>query len=196
MAPYATSAGTALWKGNQWNTAWCKVSLDHDGSLSIAHKRRLEKLKLELGDSAFVEVFATDQWLCAVGAAGRQIAMANSTAPGLRVVALIDRFETGVDSPFGNHAVRFHSRPGHEQVVLSWEYGLALLDPLEGCRWSLLHGNQDVRLLKVGANQVELMAPGSSLTVDLATGQLQVVQAKQLAVDREVFRHWRSSIGA
>ena len=187
--------GTALWKDDNWNPGWGQLELAQDGVLTLSTSDGVAFVDLDLGGSAFVDVFATEQWLAAVGHTASELVLGHREGPRVDVAANIPRLEwtgTGLDA----HAVRFHPRPNHDQCVLAWEIGVALIDPGGGVVWSFIHDEVDQRVLSVGEWAVELVGLRRSFSVMLADGAATVeTLPENLDVDIETVAEWRRSIG-
>ena len=162
--------GTALWKGTSAVADLGTLSLSGGGTLRLETPTGSAELALELSTSPFLDVYATPACMCAVGAAARQLVMGRAASPDLDVLAEIDRLDRGGRYDSGAHAVRFHDRPGHDQCVLAWEIGIALLDSGTGVVWTNLHGDANQRLVAITSETVELVGLDKALTVSLVDG--------------------------
>lgn len=66
--------------------------------------------------------------------------------------------------------MRFHDRPDHDQCVLAWEIGVALLDPRAGIVWQYVHDDVDQRVVGITAGAIELMGAEKAISVSLGNG--------------------------
>tara|TARA_R110002020_G_scaffold75315_16_gene191798 strand:+ start:5112 stop:5687 length:576 start_codon:yes stop_codon:yes gene_type:complete len=187
--------GTALWKDDDWNPGWGRLAVARNGVLTLTTSDGIASADLNLGGSAFVDVFATEHWLAAVGHAASELVIGHREGPRVDVAANLPRLErtgTGLDA----HAARFHPRPHHDQCVLAWEIGVALIDPWAGVVWSFVHDDVDQRLLSVGECAVELVGLRRSFSVMLADGAATAEALPENSdVDVETVAEWRRSIG-
>lgn len=190
------STGTALWKGDTWRTAWAELSLSSEGRLDIRTSSGAASIRPRLGRSAFIDTYATDRWLCAVGASGEDVVIGSADGPRLEIIGSIQRAESSAATGFDAHAVRMHDRPGHDECLLVWERGLAIVSPLDGLRWVTKHGDGDLRMVRLSESTASLVGLGVSLTVDLEDGVMSINEAGvHFEVDRETVAEWRRSIG-
>lgn len=188
--------GTALWKGDTWNPGWGELSLGRDGALSLSTPDGVDETRVELGASAFVDTYATEDWLAAVGASAHELVLGHREGPRLDVAGTIPRLDRTGRAGFDAHAVRFHPRADGGQCVLAWEIGIALIDPGQGVVWSFVHDDVDQRVFAVTDQTVELAGVRRAFSVALADGSATVrVVHSNLDVDPEVMAEWRRGIG-
>lgn len=188
--------GTALWKGDTWNAGWGELSLAHDGALLLTTQVGTAETQLNLGASAFVDTYATDSWVAAVGASGHELAVGHREGPRLDLVGTIPRLDLSGRAGFDAHAVRFHPKEGQNQCVLAWEIGIALVDPSEGVVWSFVHDDVNQRVLAVTDHTAELAGVQRAFSIELADGSATVrVMHNDLDIDPEIMAEWRRSIG-
>lgn len=162
--------GTALWKGSSAVEDFGKLSLSADGTLTLEAPTGSAELALELSTSPFVDIYATPTWMCAVGAAARQLVIGRAAGPSLEVIAEIDRLGRGGRYDSGAHVVRFHDRPAHDHCVLAWEIGVALLDEKAGVVWANAHGDVNQRVVEITAETIELMGVDKAISISLEAG--------------------------
>lgn len=162
--------GTTLWKTSTAVEDFGELSLAGDGTLTLTSPSGAAELALELSTSPFLDVYATPAWMCAVGAAARQLVLGRAAGPGLEVIAELDRLDRGGRYDSGAHVVRFHDRPIHDQCVLAWEIGVALVDPLNGMVWKHMHDDANQRVVGITAESIELMGADKAISVDLDDG--------------------------
>ncbi|MGV9865444.1 hypothetical protein [Rhodococcus koreensis] len=199
------SNGSALWKGNTWDTGWGSVRLGHHSELTVTTPDGVQSILLNAVGSAFVDAYASETWACMMGAAGSQVVLARREGPTIEVIAEVERIgsvgrvgtaDEGPGATIGNHAVRFHPRPGTDQCLLAWEIGVALIDPDRGVVWTHVHGDPDQRVLATTETGVELKGLRSALTIDLTSGEIDSRERENpMAVDRATLAAWRQSIG-
>lgn len=163
--------GTAIWKGGTISEDLWNLSLGGDGKLTLASPPSgATELALELKTSPFLDAYVTPTWMCTIGAADRQIALGLAEGPRLQVIAELDRFDYGGRYDPGTHVVRFYSRPNHDQCVLIWEIGVALVDPLIGIVWKHIHDDTNQRVVEINGKGIELMGVDMAISVSLADG--------------------------
>lgn len=164
------SHGTALWKTSTAVEEIGTLALAGDGTLTLTSPTGSVELALELSTSPFLDVYATPEWFCAVGAADRQLVVGRAAGPTLEVIVELERLGRGGRYDSGAHAVRFHDRPDHDQCVLAWEIGVALLDPRAGIVWQYVHDDVDQRVVGITAGAIELMGAEKAISVSLGNG--------------------------
>lgn len=163
--------GTALWKDSSTLEDFGKLSLSGDGTLTLETPTGSAELALVLSTSPFADIYATPTWICAVGAAARQLVLGHAAGPSLEVTAELDRLDRGGRYDPGAHVVRFHDRPGHDDhCVLTWEIGVALLGERTGVAWATTHGDINQRVVEITAETVELMGVDTAISIALADG--------------------------
>lgn len=188
--------GIALWKGDTWNVGWGTLALDEDGALTFSTEGADARVVLSLDNSAFVDAYATEHCIFAVGAADEQVIQASRSAAGIEIILIAERLEKNATTAVGAHAVRFHPLPGGDGCLLTWELGVALIVAEAGCVWSHVHGDPDQRLLKMTGGVVELAGLHRALTIDLPDGIATYREVEpHLKVDRDTLAEWRRGIG-
>lgn len=188
--------GTALWLGDTWNLRWGELSLARDGTLTLRTSDGVSQARLELGASAFVDAFATENWLTVVGASADELAIGHRDGPRLDVAGRIPRLDRTGSVGFDAHAVRFHPRGDRDQCVLAWEIGIALVDPREGVVWSFVHDDVDQRMRFMTDETVELSGMQRAFSVELVDGSATVRGVhSRLGVDPEFIAEWQRGIG-
>jgi len=188
--------GIALWKGDTWNVGWGTLALDEDGALTLSTEGANACVVLSLDNSAFVDAYATDHYIFAVGEADEQVIQASRSAAAIDIIFIAQRLQKNATTAVGAHAVRFHPLPGGDGCLLTWELGVALIVQGAGCLWSHVHGDPDLRLLKMTGGLIELVGLHRALTIDLrdGIGTYREVEPR-LKVDRDTLAEWRRGIG-
>jgi hypothetical protein len=190
------SNGFALWKNNSRALEWGELSLASNGTLTLVGDAGAVDLVLDLADSPYVDTYITPSWMCAVGAANRQLVIGHAQGPRLQVVGELERAERGDRFEFETHSVRFHDRPGHDHCILSWEMGVALVDPVAGLVWAHMHHDPNQRLMRITDATVELKSVNQAISVSLVDGAAQVTTSgTRSRVNEETLAHWMREIG-
>jgi hypothetical protein len=185
--------GIALWKGDTWDVGWGTLTLDEDGALTLRTVEGEPRTVLSLDNSAFIDAYATDQCIFAVGAADEQVIRASRNGPNIDVILIAERLQK---TTVGAHAVRFHPLPGSDGCLLTWELGAAMVSPETGFVWSHLHSDPDLRLLKIAGGFAELAGLHRALTIDLSDGTTTSRELERhLEVDIDTLAEWRRGIG-
>lgn len=188
--------GIALWKGDTWDVGWGTLTLGEHSGLVLHTADGEARLPLPLARSAFVDAYATDKEVWAVGGADEQVVLAFRNGPRIDIVLRAQRLEPAPGADVGGHAVRFHPLSDGHLCLLTWEFGAALLDPEAGCRWSHLHRDPELRLRKLSSEVVELAGLHRTITISVADGSVTSrVLNHQVGVDKETFAEWRRGIG-
>lgn len=188
--------GIALWKGDVWDVGWGTLALDDRGVLALRTAEGDARFSLSLNNSAFVDAYATNEWICAVGAADEQVVVGSRKGPQLDVILTVERLEMSPQSAVGGHAVRFHPLLGDDGCLLTWEFGVALVAPESGRTWSHVHGDPEQRLRKLTGQVVELSGLHQALTINLYDGTVTSRPLEHHAgVDSDTLAEWRRGIG-
>jgi hypothetical protein len=164
------SHGFALWKNDSSDLGWGALTLASDGNLGLRTPDGTADVRLDLSTSPFVDAYAAPRWFCAVGSAASQLVMGHAEGPRVGVIAELERLDRGGRYDSGVHALRFHDRPDHDQCVLAWEIGVALLDPAVGTVWTHVHHDVSQRLVRITSENVELMGERDAISVSLGDG--------------------------
>ncbi|MFK0005053.1 hypothetical protein [Paenarthrobacter sp. NPDC090522] len=188
--------GIALWKGDSWDFGWGTLTLDSHNGLTLKAGEGEVRMDLSLDSSAFVDAYATDECVWAVGGADPQVVLASRIGPHIRTVLRAERLATSPGVELGGHAVRFHPLSAGDRCLLTWEYGVALLDSHAGCVWSHLHRDPELRLRKLTNEVVELSGIRQVITLVLADGSTTSrAFDRQVGIDRETLTEWQRGIG-
>lgn len=188
--------GISLWKGDTWNVGWGALALDEDGALTLSTEGADACVVLSLENSAFVDAYATEHCIFAVGAADEQVVQASRSTADIDVILIAERLQKNATTAVGAHAVRFHPLPRVDGCLLTWELGVALIDSEAGCVWSHVHGDPDQRLLKMTGDAVELAGLHRAITINLPDGTATYRKVEpRLKVDRDTLAEWRRGIG-
>lgn len=190
------SNGFALWKGNSKSIDWGELSLDASGRLALRGKTRTAEVTLDPSTVPYVDVYTTQDWMCAVGGADRRLVVGHVEGPRLDAVAELERIKTGDRFEFERHSLRFHDRPGHDQCVLSWEIGVGLVDRQAGLVWSYVHHDVNQRLVRITDETMQLRGLYQTVSVSLTDGTALVKEfAAPPAVNDETLAEWMRGIG-
>jgi hypothetical protein len=192
------STGFALWRKNSRGIDWGSLALDADGTVHLNTVEGSATVRLEPDSAPYVDAYVRDDWLCLLGGADRHLVLGHRQPVELSVAGELQRIgrkSEGFD--FETHSVRFHDRPGHNQCVLAWELGLALLDPDLGLVWVFEHHDVNQRLLKITETTVELRGLYQTISVSLHDGAADVHAFREPVHDDggETLAHWMRGIG-
>lgn len=187
--------GFALWKNDVRDLGWGMLSLDASGTLSLGGPSGSAAVRLDPAHVPYVDVYLADDWLCAVG--GSDPGLVVGRAASLERVAGLERAREDDRLGFEAHTLRFHDRPGHDQCVLSWEIGVALVDPEAGVVWSYVHGDVHQRVMAITAQTVELRGLYRAVCVDLdeGTASSREFRARPAEHDSLMMAEWMRGIG-
>jgi hypothetical protein len=190
------SIGFALWRGDTRDVGWGELFLGADGGLSLGVPGGSAQVGLDPTTAPYVDAYVAQDWLCAVGGADAGLVLGLRDGPQLAVVAELERSQAGDRFAFDRHSLRFHDRVGHDQCILSWEIGVALVDRNEGLVWSYVHADVNQRLVKITAETVQLRGLYQSISVSLDDGTAAVDEfAPPPTASGETLAEWMRGIG-
>lgn len=191
------STGFALWRKNTRDMDWGRLALDDDGTLQLDTSTGSAILRLDPDTAPYVDAYIRDDWLCVLGAVDGHLVLGHRLPTHLRVAADLHRVGKNSEGfAFETHSVRFHDRPGHDQCVLAWELGVALVDPRLGIVWAFEHRDVNQRLLRITESAVELRGLYQTIFISLHDGAADVrAFRKPTHDDGETLAQWMRGIG-
>ncbi len=127
-----------------------------------------------LGRSPWVELCATDRWVCIIGVDSPEVVIARPEDDFLEVVAQIDRLDFGDGyDPGGMQRVRFHQLDG-DSLLVEYEFGIAMIHVFDGLQWNWSHNDVSCRVISLDETLIRVESDLQRMSIRLSDGEQHI----------------------